>query len=129
MSKFTPGPWRACHNGKCQCHMVWSIPADCVVAVAVSAEHEALTGGEGITNSGMLEANAKIIAAAPQMATALQGVFSDIFDMLDLDFDPHTLTQDRWQKRLGLVTEALSAAGLVEAPTPAELAALGIEEA
>ena len=129
MSKFTPGPWRACHNGKCQCHMVWSIPADCVVAVAVSAEHEALTGGEGITNSGMLEANTRLIAAAPLLAEALQGVHSDIFDMLDLDFDPHTLRKDRWARRLDLIAAALKAAGLAEAPTPAELAALGIEEA
>lgn len=30
----TPGPWKACGDGKCSCRQVWSIPGDCPVFTA-----------------------------------------------------------------------------------------------
>ena len=72
--KYTKGPWRACHNGDCPCHMVWSIPHDCVVGVGIGAKDEDYTGGEGIANESIVAANTRLIAAAPDMYEALKAV-------------------------------------------------------
>lgn len=55
-----PGPWRRCqaHEGKCRCGLVWSIPADFVVACTAMFEC-----GEGPTLEGII-ANGDFIAAA-----------------------------------------------------------------
>ena len=71
MSKHTPGPWKTCtaSNGHCPCGLIWSIPADVVVAELGSEEGSpSHTGDEGA-------ANAALIAAAPEMLAALRRLF------------------------------------------------------
>lgn len=78
MSKHTPGPWRTCSasNGRCQCGLIWSVPADVVVAQLSNDEDSPQrTSDEGA-------ANAALIAAAPDMLAALDESFS-ILRLLD----------------------------------------------
>ncbi len=78
----TPGPWSACGHdrGGCQCCMVWSIPADCVVAVALTAKDKQYTGGEGIGQLEIAQANARLIAAAPELLAACEEAIGDAND-------------------------------------------------
>ena len=71
MNKITGGPWRACHNGDCVCRMIWSVPHDVPVAVALGAHDEHYTAGDGVTSPAMLGANARAIAAVPAMLELL----------------------------------------------------------
>ena len=32
---FTPGPWKACKDGRCPCAQIWSVPADHPIATAI----------------------------------------------------------------------------------------------
>lgn len=56
-----PGPWRECGHdrGGCKCRMVWSAPADGVVATAAVAD----VYMDGFTEE-QAQANARFIAAA-----------------------------------------------------------------
>lgn len=81
MSKHTTGPWRACHEGDCTCGMIWSTAEDCVVAAALSScnRFEGYTGGEGVKpGSETYKANARLIAAAPDLLAACEAVLDAI---------------------------------------------------
>lgn len=72
--KHTPEPWRECGKDRddgCKCRMVWALTADVVVAMALMADDEDYTGGEGISSLDMAKANAARIAAC---VNALAGV-------------------------------------------------------
>jgi hypothetical protein len=93
---FTPGPWRVCghERGVCSCVQIWSIPTDCPVATAEIGEwgdeYPAIRHIEGNGMSGTTveaymhritygevpesaaKANARLIAAAPELYEALQ---------------------------------------------------------
>lgn len=72
MAEHTKGPWRACGDdrGGCECHMVWSIPSDAVVGVAIKATDTAYTDGEGLTDEDEVRANARLISSAPDLLEA-----------------------------------------------------------
>ena len=77
---YTPGPWKACgmNRGGCVCGQVYSDPADVMVAVAISSKDESYTLGEGVIHgSEQFHANARLIAAAPQLVEALKHVIHD----------------------------------------------------
>ena len=38
VKKATPGPWRACHDGKCDCGQIWSHSEDVPVVEVVRGE-------------------------------------------------------------------------------------------
>lgn len=72
--KHTPGPWRICGNdrGGCKCGNVWSKKHDFVVARAISK----LSYGqldEGCSEETAV-ANARLIAAAPDLLAALEKI-------------------------------------------------------
>jgi hypothetical protein len=71
-----PGPWRACHNGQCSCGFVWSIADDVHVASVhgPSALGADWYGGDKAPNDAMQVANAHLIAAAPALYEALEGL-------------------------------------------------------
>lgn len=90
MNKHTPGPWEACHDGKCKCRQVWSIPGDCPVFTANDKGEKVLVGlihhewGDdldliyGEIPAEQQEANARLIAAAPDLLEACKLVLENI---------------------------------------------------
>jgi hypothetical protein len=83
--KFTTGPWKTCHNGKCRCKQIWSETADHPVATieagewgdtypAISKEGKAVIESipYGEISEETAEANANLIAAAPELLEALE---------------------------------------------------------
>lgn len=68
MSKHTPGPWKTCkaNDSHCPCGLIWSIPADVVVAQLSNEE------GSPQRTSDEGAANAALIAAAPDMLMELE---------------------------------------------------------
>jgi len=63
--KGTPGPWRCCkaNDGKCSCGLIWSIPADRIVAT-VYVETDDM--GLDVPKEQRWE-NATLIARAPEL--------------------------------------------------------------
>lgn len=90
--QWTPGPWRACHEGECKCGQVWT--ADHPVATVIrgewgdeyptivvegpSLERVARATMERISYGSVPEdqatANARLIAAAPDLLSALEAI-------------------------------------------------------
>lgn len=62
MSKFTPGPWKVV-----PCNDQWGIEAEVTICGHV---------GRAIIISGLTEANARLIAAAPDLLEALESAIS-----------------------------------------------------
>lgn len=90
--KWTPAPWRECGHarGGCTCGLVWSVVHDFPVAEAtigkwgdpvpvlkrVNRKHEAAIElmEYGEVGEAMGKANARLIAAAPDLYEALQNI-------------------------------------------------------
>lgn len=76
----TPGPWRACQaradKGGCSCGHVWSLPADQVVATANTIWGDDLDHPYGEIPHDQMIANARLIAAAPELLGALTSMMA-----------------------------------------------------
>lgn len=80
----TPGPWQACKDGACTCGQVWSIPGDMPVFSALENGKRQIVGlacnewGDapdliyGAVGKEQQVANARLIAAAPDLLAALK---------------------------------------------------------
>lgn len=68
--KHTPGPWEHCHasDGRCACGRIYSTSTDTEVA-SLASDEDAAQGDERV-------ANAHLIAAAPDMLDALEGILA-----------------------------------------------------
>lgn len=74
---FSPAPWVACHDGACQCGLVWSVPADAPIARAFDRND-----GEGTKYPReAVRANARLIAKAPLMYELLKVDLAAIMPM------------------------------------------------
>ncbi len=75
MAKHTAWPWRACgqDRGGCKCRLVWAIGDDVPVAIALMAD-DPQCDGEGLASMEIAKANARLIAAAPELLETLQAV-------------------------------------------------------
>jgi len=97
MSEHSKGPWRSCHDGKCKCGQIWSIAEDHPVAKvergewgdtfpsirfvdgkrpgSINPQVEAYTEmmSYGSVHEDVAEANAKLIAASPDLLEACKG--------------------------------------------------------
>lgn len=75
MAAHSPGPWRECgkYRGGCQCGLVWSVPADAPVVQALAGNQE--EGAEYPRE--VVYANARLIAAAPELLDALRALLDD----------------------------------------------------
>ena len=105
---FTPGPWRACHGGECSCRQVWSIPGDCPVftaketdpkeVVQVGLAHhkwgDAADMIYGEIPEQMTFANARLIAAAPDLYSACVFALSTLNSQMSLMEQPKPDTAD-----------------------------------
>ena len=99
----SPGPWSACHDGKCRCKQVWA--TDHPVATVESGTWGdsfptlKMTGGSfdrkveavierieyGEIDEAVAEANCKLIAAAPDLYEALERMTRLLKDNYQLD--------------------------------------------
>ena len=77
MSAHTPGPWRMCgqDRGGCICGIVWSESSDIPVADASLSGHDDLIDVR--PSESERKANARLIAAAPDMAAMLIRIRDD----------------------------------------------------
>jgi hypothetical protein len=72
----TKGPWTACKQGSCDCGFIWDASENIHVATA----HDVSALGTDYYGSGLAvsaeerEANARLIAAAPELLEALKSV-------------------------------------------------------
>lgn len=73
MNKHTPGPWLFCtaNEGKCKCHTIMT--DDLFIATAHKYGDKELEDAAGCApgDEDEVQANVRLIAAAPQMAAAL----------------------------------------------------------
>lgn len=67
MSKHFPGPWSACHDGNCQCGLIWAVGADTTVAQVHKRNEEEDVDYDPET----VAANARLVASAPTLAARL----------------------------------------------------------
>jgi hypothetical protein len=67
--KHTPGPWMACHDGKCPCG---SISTNDLAIATLCGDNE--EGAPYVKGEDERMANAKLIAAAPELLEALQNL-------------------------------------------------------
>lgn len=114
MSKWTPGPWKACNDGNCPCRQVWSIPGDVPVFTARDeksshiglAHHKWGDGPDMIYGEIPLsetQANARLISRAPEMAKLLEAFLQLAVITGNGNFTPLT---DRTQKLLSEINDA-----------------------
>jgi hypothetical protein len=90
----TPGPWRACKAGECQCGMIWSTPTDSAIVTAygekeygsaefvIASAHSKWGDNSdmvyGVVPEADREANACLIAAAPDLLAAAEWALETI---------------------------------------------------
>lgn len=67
-AKHTPGPWKACLNGECECGYVFGDGGDVYVARALGPGDEE----DPRPTREMQKANARLIAAAPDLLAAAE---------------------------------------------------------
>jgi len=93
-TRHTPGPWRACHDGKCSCKLImgehhpiakvesgkWGDEYPALRLVGPSIDQKAETYMDmieyGKIDEDVAEANARLIAAAPELMEACKYVVS-----------------------------------------------------
>lgn len=70
---WTAGPWQECghERGGCPCHGIWSHASDVIVAEAIGPKDH-YRWGETLTDESQVRANARLIAAAPELVAALE---------------------------------------------------------
>ena len=99
----SPGPWQTCRNGECRCGAIWTVLGDHPVANVIIGEwgdeYPSLeiegpeTSFDGMTIKPKMEkivygslgketaaANARLIAAAPELLNALRLLLADVQD-------------------------------------------------
>lgn len=69
MSKHTPGPWQICGARGCSCRMIWGDSGEVCIGVAHSAHWKSAIG-DPWPKDEMADANARLIAAAPDLLAA-----------------------------------------------------------
>jgi hypothetical protein len=68
MAGHSPGPWTPCLEGKCQCGLIHSVPADAPIAKVLFRNQE-----EGVEYPlDVVVANARLVAAAPTLIEFLR---------------------------------------------------------
>ena len=72
---YTPGPWKACCNGECDCGFVYG--PEYIVAVTQRKYDDTEI------NKKVFEANARLIAAAPEMAARIHELEAQNAEMLE----------------------------------------------
>ena len=115
----SPTPYRICgaSKGHCKCHMIWSEPDDCVIAVCVTGDDRNYTEGEGVTHEQAVTNGHYIVHACNNYPTllaqrdallkaakeALEAAESWIHDQLD-----GTTSLDRALEELSSVRSAIA---------------------
>lgn len=103
MATPSPVPWRECghDSGGCICCQIWSIPHDCMVAVAIGASDKDYTLGEGVSNE-VKKANTRLIVRAVNSFEAMrEAIIAALDDYQSRCFDGETA--DKLRAALALV--------------------------
>ena len=95
MTKWTPGPWLSAPVLSQETGYGWDINADEIWLGTVFNSHR---GHEGFPADDVGEANAHLIAAAPELYAALEGVIDNIEDYERVNnLHPSPGRHDCWQ--------------------------------
>lgn len=72
--KWTPGPWSEHGKGGCECGQIFGPDGNAVIAIVQGPNHLGPDGPDCVPNREAQQANARLIAAAPDLveAAALQ---------------------------------------------------------
>ena len=65
---YTRGPWKYCGVKNCKCGLIWSIPADAVVATTKFFSDDSL---EFVNDEEEFLGNGQLVAKAPEMYEAI----------------------------------------------------------
>lgn len=110
-AKYLPGPWKGCGAKECTCGIVWSIPGDFPVCTAVghrvpvAVVHEHMADApdiiyQSLTDRAVVMANARLIAAAPDLLEAVKALCEADRDELN------DSTSEVWNRAVDAINKA-----------------------
>lgn len=68
--RWTPGPWSEHGKGGCECGQIFGPDGNAVIAIVQGPKHLSMFSPDCVPNSAAQQANARLIAAAPDLAEA-----------------------------------------------------------
>lgn len=77
-ARHTPGPWSEHGDGGCECGLIFSPDGNAYVAKVYGPADLTLDGPDCVPNRERQRANARLIAAAPELYEALRNLVEEI---------------------------------------------------
>ena len=102
-AKFSPGPWKACKGGDCPCGAIWNSTGEIHLATAfdeTAAGMDCFGSEAGVSRAERI-ANARLIAASPDLLQALQDLILVLPQIVSIDLEEAVMARAAISKALG----------------------------